>query len=81
MVGLQPAGSADFHYTGHLDLEPVLKIAETLAVRRVAWTPGFPTFCHKGLRGYKLIVAIETGTNGLKLWLPGLFLTGRGMRE
>jgi len=48
-------------------------IAETAIGReKGGLAPLYPTFCRAGPPGYKLIVAIETGTNGLKLRLPGL---------
>ena len=49
-------------------------IAETAIGReKGGLAPLYPTFCRAGPPGYKLIVAIETGTNGLKQWLPALF--------
>ena len=56
------------------------RIAETAIGReKGGLAPLYPTFCRAGPPGYKLIVAIETGTNGLKLRLPGLlFSRGTG---
>jgi hypothetical protein len=70
--------NADFHprFPGEVD-----KRRATLGSCLIGrLTPLFPTLCRIAPRGYKLIDAIETGTNGLKLRLPRPFSTGAGWR-
>jgi hypothetical protein len=69
--------NADFHSISAASTSAAETLGGHLTGRL---TPLFPTLCRIAPRGYKLIDAIETGTNGLKLWLPGPFSTGAGRR-